>query len=381
MKLEEQFLSIFIIILVFSKILAGLSKLIKQPKVVGELIAGVILGPTVMNIMYLLNIEDNVQDSIRIFSQIGVIIIIFYAAFTIEDSGKNVIRTGIIVGIIGVIIPFVSIMGICIAFNLSYNESIYIGLTMSATSIAISIQTLKELGEIDDNSELIIIATIDDITIIMCLSVFTAITSSKISDIGITIGRMIGFFIVFGGGVWFLKNKLSKILKWVFKDNEDINIILISIIFGYSLIAEIGGKVSMITGSFLFGIIMKHTDLIIDDMSNSFFITIFFATIGIFLNLRELTLDVAVFTIVLLVICIITKIISSFFGGLICKNNWKKSLRLGIGMIGRGEVGLILATQGIQAEIITEKYYSVLVLTIIISTILTPLFLRLSYTI
>ncbi len=270
-------------------------------------------------------------------------------------------------------------MGICIAFDLSYNESIYIALTMSATSIAVSVQTLKELEKIDENCELIIIATIDDITIIMCLSVFTAITSSNISDIWITIGRMIGFFVILGVGVWFLRNKITKMLKWIFKDSDDINIILISIIFGYSLIAEIGGKVSMITGAFLIGIIMKNTDLIIDDMSNSFFITAFFATIGIFLNLRNLTLDVAVFTIVLLITCIISKIISGLVGGLICKNNWKKSLRLGIGMIGRGEVGLILATQGIQTEIITEKYYSVIVLIVIISTILTPLFLRLSY--
>jgi Kef-type K+ transport system membrane component KefB len=381
MKLEEQFLSIFIIILVFSKILAVLSKFIKQPKVVGELISGVILGPTVINIMYFLNIEDNVQDCIRIFSQIGVIIIIFYAAFTMEKNDNNIIKAGIIIGFIGVVIPFGLIMGICIAFDLSYNESIYIALTMSATSIAVSVQTLKELEKIDENCELIIIATIDDITIIMCLSVFTAITSSNISDIWITIGRMIGFFVILGVGVWFLRNKITKMLKWIFKDSDDINIILISIIFGYSLIAEIGGKVSMITGAFLIGIIMKNTDLIIDDMSNSFFITAFFATIGIFLNLRNLTLDVAVFTIVLLITCIISKIISGLVGGLICKNNWKKSLRLGIGMIGRGEVGLILATQGIQTEIITEKYYSVIVLIVIISTILTPLFLRLSYTI
>ncbi len=106
MKLEEQFLSIFIIILVFSKILAVLSKFIKQPKVVGELISGVILGPTVINIMYFLNIEDNVQDCIRIFSQIGVIIIIFYAAFTMEKNDNNIIKAGIIIGFIGVVIPF-----------------------------------------------------------------------------------------------------------------------------------------------------------------------------------------------------------------------------------------------------------------------------------
>jgi len=379
MKLEEQFLCIFIIISVLAKVLAVVCKLVRQPKVIGELFSGVLLGPTAINIVYLLNIEDNVQDSLRIFSQIGVVIIIFYAAFTIENTDKKRIITGIVVGVVGVIIPFISIMGMCVAFGLPYDKSIFIGLSMSATSIAVSVQTLKEIDKMDENSSLIIIATVDDIMVIICLSIFTAVTSSSISEIGLTVGRMIGFFMIFGVGAWILRNYISRVLNYIFRDKDDINIILVSIIFGYALIAEMGGKVSMITGAFLIGIIMKHTDLAIDDISNSLFVTIFFASIGIFLNLRNLTINVAVFAVALLIVCILSKVISGFLGGILCKNNWRQSLRLGFGMVGRAEVGLILATQGIQSEIIDDEHYTVLILVVIISTILTPALLRMSY--
>ncbi|KAI9308030.1 Cation/H+ exchanger [Cunninghamella echinulata] len=289
------------------------------------------------------------------------------------------LRVGFIVGVLGVIIPFGSIFGITRAFSFSYTESIFIALSMSATSIAVSVQTLKELDRLKENSVLIIIATIDDIVIIMSLSIFTAITSSELSEIGITIGRMVTFFIVLGAVVWYLRSYFIRMIRWLFRDEEDINIIVFAIIIGYSLVAEVGGKVSMITGAFIIGMILRQTDLVIEDMSNSFFVTIFFATIGIFINLRELQTESAIFGVVLIVGCIITKIVSGFLGCMLFGNHWKKSLIIGIGMVGRGEVGLILAAQGLQSNIISSDIYTVLTLIVIITTIITPLMLRCFY--
>lgn len=390
MNIELQFFSTFIIIVILSKILGSLCRIIKQPKIVGELISGIILGPTAINLFYLINIENTVEDCIRIFSQIGVVLIIFYAAFEIEfEKMRDIIKLSIITGILGVIFPFCIILGTCIAFKVSLMESIFIALTLSATSVAVSVQTLKELKKTDtkESTALVIVATIDDITIIICLAIFTAITGSESnsSEIGITIGRMIAFFVICGLLVWYLKKYISNLLCWIFRDEEDFRIITLAIIFTYSLVAEIGGKVSMITGAFLIGIIMGREEIFkklnnyYKELSSGFFVTLFFASIGLFVNLRNLTLQVAIFTPIIFIMAIISKIIGGFIGGVICGMHWKESLKLGIGMVGRGEVGLILATQGLQSNIISEEYYTSIILIVIATTILTPIMLRYSY--
>ncbi|KAL1924073.1 uncharacterized protein VTP21DRAFT_7108 [Calcarisporiella thermophila] len=338
-----------------------------------------------------IQVESSVEICIRVFSQIGVILIIFYAALGMNFANvKGMIKVVIAAGILGVIIPFGVITGICVALGLSVKESIFIGLSLSATSVAVSVQTLKELNKteshqdsnLDEATTLVLVATVDDITIILCLSIFSAMTTSDVSQIGMVIGRMAAFFVLCGGGVWYCRKHIARLLNWAF-DEGDLQVVTMAIVFAYAVGAEIGGKISAITGAFIVGVIMGKEELNLNEyfktLSEGFFATLFFVSIGLFVDLRGVTSGVAIFIPTILVAAVATKIMGGFIGGMLGGMKWKPSLRLSLGMVGRGEVGLILAVQGLREGILSDEYYTAIILTVIATTLITPLLMRAAF--
>lgn len=397
-----QLLVALSIIIAIAKLAGSLSAGIGQPPVFGKILAGLILGPSLLNMLgwpifqpHGAEIAPALGEVIHDIAEIGVILLMFIAG--LETDIKGVMRVGnnaFWAAAGGVILP----MGFGAWFSrfmgFPWRESIFIGTILTATSVSITAQTLMELGALKskEGSTILGAAVIDDVMGIIVLSLVVAFAinppqggslTSNFSSIAILLIQISLFFIIsILVGIKFFEKILTYAIKLT--ASQALFAIALVICFMYAWAAEYLGKVAAITGSYIAGVLLTRTKYFKEIETSAkifaypFFVPVFLIDIGLRANARELGGDI-IFTIGIILIAVFTKAFGCAGGSLLTGFDLKESTRVGIGMISRGEVGLIVASYGLTHAIIARDIFSAMVLMVLVTTLVTPILLRLVF--
>ena len=379
------------ILLALAKTGGILANRIGQPAVLGELFAGLLLGPSVFDVFgqpYFSAVHSsNILES---FGELGVIFLMFSAGLEIDFS--SFIKLGkpaFLVGSLGVAFPIVCGALVSILFGLPFAESVFIGIVMGATSVSISAQTLMELGYIRSREGLTLLAAavVDDILAIIALSVFSAVELGADGgwlSLVWTIFRMMAFLAgAFILGVWLL----PRISRWVGRlpiSEGRLSFVLVSILF-FAWASDTVGGVTAITGAFIAGLALSrssyHEEIRhgLSSLTYAFFVPVFLTGIGLSANVRLLSGEQILFVTAICVVAVVSKMIGAGGGARLAGFSWQETIRVGVGMTSRGEVGLIIAGIGLAANIFGQDTFTSMVVMILVTTLITPSLLRLSY--
>ncbi len=380
------FLVVLAIILLSTKVLGLASGKVKMPQVVGALVAGLILGPSVLNLV----VEDNF---VAVIGEIGVIMLMFSAG--LETDLQELKKTGVasfIIAVVGVIVPLIGGAGLYLAFFNGEGDAqhmlkaIFVGVILTATSVSITVETLRELGKLKGKVGTAILgaAVIDDILGIIVLTIVSSFTDPDV-QVGVVLLKILGFFL-FIAVVGFFVYKYFKHLGTSFaaKMHRRVAIYALAFCFLMSYCAEHFFGVADITGSYFSGLLLCNLSNVrdyvarkIDICSYMLFAPVFFAGVGIKTNLAGLTPHLLVFAVLLLVIAILSKIVGCGLGAKACKFTNYESLCVGVGMISRGEVALIVAQKGAAAGLVSDTLFAPVILVVIVTTLITPILLKL----
>ena len=397
MAAEAGFIEVIIavgILLAAAKLMGELFSRIKLPIVLGELLAGMIIGPFALG-AFLLHPETGesilkIGPELRTLGEIGAIVILFMAG--LEMTPKEFLRGGkasFTVGTLGVIVPFFAGLLVFQAFGYDALQAMMIATALTATSIAISIQVLKEFNKIKSPEARLIIAAavVDDILAIAVLSVVTslgsaeAIDSIDLLDVTFTILKVLGFFAAILIAAIFILPKV--ITPRIWKSTGSVEGIATASFFGAAAIAGTLG-LSPIVGAFAVGMALSATK-VFEKIENFIsrigliFAPLFFAIIGAQVDFRTVNLDVLMLSAVVIAIAISTKLLGCGLPSILFLKNKTAGMRVGIGMISRGEVGLIVAGVGLSSGVLTGDVYTTIVLMVAVTTIITPIWLKMDY--
>ncbi|MCL4415271.1 MAG: cation:proton antiporter [Actinobacteria bacterium] len=377
--MEENF-SILLklaILLGASKLMGFLSQKIGLPTVIGKIAVGIILGPAILGFI-------TPNAAINVIALIGVIILMFISGLETEiDKIKKFGLSSFLIATSGMLFPILLSWGVCKLFGLPQNESIFVGIVLSATSVSITAQTLMELKKMhtDEAATIMNAAVIDDIMGLVAISIFLG--TKGIGDIKFTttITRLAIFSASATAFGYVFVNFAPKLFNRV-RNNDLIMslIIAFSLLFGWA--SEFYAGLASITGAYLAGVLVNKSGIKEKIEKNlrvvgySIFIPIFFANIGMGFTVRNLN---PILIISLLTVAIISKLLGCMLPAKMCGFDWKRSTVIGIGMISRGEVALITATIGATFKIISLETYASLVIVAVATTLITPLLLRFIY--
>lgn len=386
--MNYDYLLYLAIILMSTKLLGLVTRKAHMPQVVGALIAGLILGPAFLGLLHSSRFLNQV-------SEIGVIVLMFMAG--LETDTEELKRSGLasfIVALFGVLVPLAGGFGIAMACRVASPElsaselmqNIFIGIILTATSVSITVETLKEMGKVSTKAGTAILgaAIIDDILGIVALTVITSMADPS-TNIVLVLLKIVGFFafaIVFGVGFFYI------IQKWVSLDprpNRRHVIMTFAFCLVMSFCAEHFFGVADITGAYVAGLVLSHStkrEVIyreFDTVSYLLVAPVFFASIGLKVELSSMSGSLITFTLLLLVVAILTKILGCGLGAKLMGYTSKESFQIGIGMISRGEVALIVANKGEALGLIGDKLYAPIVVTVVITTVITPILLKAAF--
>ena len=381
------------ILLFAAKLMAELFLRLKLPIVLGELIAGMIVGPFALGGLQIIDGKQLLQinDEIRILGEMGAIVILFMAG--LEMTPKEFLKGGkaaFVVGTLGVVIPFFVGLAVFQFFGFDALQSMLIATALTATSIAISIQVLNEFGKIKTPEARLIIgaAIVDDILAIAVLSVVTSIAGSDggvdnidITEIVITILQVLGFFAIMLIVAVVIIPKVITPRLW--KAKGSVEGIATAAFFGAAALAGSIG-LSPIVGAFAVGMALSTTK-VFDKIENYvgkiglIFAPLFFAIIGAQVDLRAVNLEILLLSAIIVVVAVTTKLFGCGLPAMYFLKDKQQGLRVGIGMISRGEVGLIVAGVGVTAGILENDVYSTIIIMVLVTTIITPIWLKIEY--
>ena len=397
MAAEAGFIEVIIavgILLAAAKLMGELFSRIKLPIVLGELLAGMIIGPFALG-AFLLHPETGesilkIGPELRTLGEIGAIVILFMAG--LEMTPKEFLRGGkasFTVGTLGVVVPFFAGLLVFQAFGYDALQAMMIATALTATSIAISIQVLKEFNKIKSPEARLIIAAavVDDILAIAVLSVVTSLGSAEaidnidLLDVTFTILKVLGFFAAILIAAIFILPKV--ITPRIWKSTGSVEGIATASFFGAAAIAGTLG-LSPIVGAFAVGMALSATK-VFEKIENFIsrigliFAPLFFAIIGAQVDFRTVNLDILMLSGVVIAIAVATKLLGCGLPSMLFLKNKTAGMRVGIGMISRGEVGLIVAGVGLSSGVLTGDVYTTIVLMVAVTTIITPIWLKMDY--
>jgi Kef-type K+ transport system membrane component KefB len=380
------------ILLFAAKLMAELFHVIKLPIVLGELLAGIIVGPFALGALPLVDGEPLVvlDETIRHIGEIAAVVILFIAG--LEITPREFLRGGaaaFTVGSLGVVVPFFVGYYAFTAFGIEALQSILIATALTATSIAISIQVLTELGKMQSKEARLILgaAIVDDILAIAILSVVVTMvqignTEPAIFDILLLIMQVLGTF----AAILIISALLiPRILhtERLWKSKGSLEGIVTAAFFAAAGIAAFLG-LSPIVGAFAIGMAVASTRIIKQvheyvDKLQIIFAPLFFAIIGAQVDLRGVNIDVLFLAGIIIAIAVVTKLIGTGLPSLLFLKNKARSMRVGIGMVSRGEVGLIVAGVGVSSGALTNDIYTAVIIMVAATTIITPIWLKMAY--
>ena len=392
---ESIFIHVIIslaLLLFTAKIFAELFHRIKLPIVLGELLAGIVIGPYALGGLPLFNGEPLVilDETIKNIGELAAIVILFVAG--LEITPREFLRGGassFTIGALGVIVPFFVGYIVFSLYGLEALETLLIATALTATSIAISIQVLSSLGRMQTKEARLILgaAIVDDILAIAVLSVVltmvqTGNTTPDIMEITFLILKILGLFVaILVSSIVIVPRILHREKLW--KSQGSIEGITTAIFFGGAGIAALVG-LSPIVGAFAIGMAVASTRLIkqVEEYVHKLqiiFAPLFFAIIGAQVDLRGINLDVLLIAGILVFIAIVTKLLGCGLPSLIFLKDKSKAMKVGIGMISRGEVGLIVAGVGATSGVISGDVYTAIIVMVAVTTIITPIWLKKAY--
>lgn len=379
-----DFLLSLAVILLATKALGVLSERVHMPQVVGALVAGVLLGPSVFGFV-------SETDFLVKTSEIGVIMLMFLAG--LDTDLAELKKTGFasfVIAVIGAVLPLIG-GTICyeiffkdLADPMDFLKALFIGVVLTATSVSITVETLREMGKLKGKVGTAVLgaAVIDDILGIIVLTVITGFADPSVKPIRV-MGNIVLFF-VFIAIIGIIFYKAFQKMDIIWSNHRRLAIVSLAFCFILSYIAEVFFGIADITGAYFAGIILcnildlrEYVAKKINIMNYMFFAPIFFSSIGIKTNLEGFTSEIAAFSIVLLVIAILTKVLGCGLGAKLFKFTNHEALAVGVGMISRGEVALIVAQKGAAAGLINTDLFPAIVLVVVVTTLVTPILLKL----
>jgi len=368
------FLTILIILLA-TKLAGDLCVRLGQPAVVGKLLIGIIIGPA------LLGWVQN-SEIIEELSQIGVLLLMFMAGLE-TDLGelKRSFKSSMAVAVGGILMPCIGGYLVGLAIGMDTPQAIFIGLLLSATSVSISVQSLKDLGMLKSKESTTILgaAILDDILVVILLAFAMSLLGGEEINLGLLIGKKFLFFILIALFIW---KGVKWVMRWLapLRVSEAVISAGLIVCFFLAFVAEEFG-VAGIIGAFAAGLAISQTNYKqevehkLEPIAYTIFVPIFFVSVGFSISFEGLGDQIGLL-IIFTILAILTKLIGSGLGAKLTGFSYRSSLGIGSGMVSRGEVALIIATIGLNSGLLAQKYFTMLIIVVIITTLVTPFMLK-----
>ncbi|MCY3865577.1 MAG: cation:proton antiporter [Chloroflexi bacterium] len=387
------------VILLASRAGGAIARLLNQPRVLGQLIVGLILGPTVLDMLHWGILQGvDLQGTIKEFAELGVLLLMFNIGLEVHLSElAKVGKVAVFAGVLGVVVPIALTAVVLLPAGYDMIPAFFAGVTLAATSVSISAQVLLELGYLHtkEGNALLATALIDDVLAILAVSLTLVLAgagnaqgNAEFSQLLVIILQMAGYILVAFLLAWYA---LPRIMQWIQRRPQlsqaygiPIFALVSALLFGWS--AEYFGGVAAITGAFIAGVgLSKLTPGLKHDIEQTmshlayvFLVPIFFVDVGLETDLSAFPLDALPFMLILLLMAVISKVFGAGFGARVAGFNLRESLRVGVCMVSRGEVGLIIISIGLTSGILDggSELYASLFMVILLTTVLTPPMVR-----
>ena len=374
------------IIVIFAKFFGIVARKFKAPQVVGEIIAGLLIGPSILGL-----VEQT--EFLTHMAEIGVVLLMFSAG--LETNLKDLMKTGPIAFLIacaGVFIPllggsllYMGLYGMAPWGSEEFYKAVFVGVIMTATSVSITVQALKELGKLKGKvgTTILSAAIIDDVIGIIVLTFVIGFKNPDTDPMKVVVSTILFFLAAIGVG--FVLYLIFQKLDARYPHTRRIPILGLALCFAFAYGAEKWFGIADITGAYVAGIILcsiqdsQYIDEKIDINSYMLFGPIFFASIGLKTSIDNIDTGIIVFSVGFVLVALITKIIGCGLMAKLCRFNVRESLKIGVGMMTRGEVALIVSQKGLSVGLLTPVYFTAVILLIIVSSISTPIILKLLY--
>ena len=374
------------IIIVFAKFFGVLARKCKAPQVVGEIIAGLLIGPSVLGLVEL-------SEFLAGMAEVGVVLLMFSAG--LETDLKELMKTGPVAFLIacaGVFVPLVGgtllymgFYGVAPWGSEQFYTAVFIGVIMTATSVSITVQALKEMGRLKGKvgTTILSAAIIDDVIGIIVLTFVIGFKNPDNNPGKVVISTVL--FFVFAIIVGYILYRIFKNFDERYPHTRRIPIISLAICFAFAYVAEKYFGIADITGAYVAGIVlcsMRDSSYIDEKMEVSSYMIfgpVFFASIGLKTSIDSVDGTILLFSLSFVLVALITKIIGCGIMAKLCKFNIKDSFKIGVGMMTRGAVALIVSQKGLSVGMISPIYFTAVIFLIIVSSISTPIILKFLY--
>lgn len=374
------------IIIVFAKFFGVLARKCKAPQVVGEIIAGLLIGPSVLGLVEL-------SEFLAGMAEVGVVLLMFSAG--LETDLKELMKTGPVAFLIacsGVFVPLVGgtllymgFYGVAPWGSEKFYTAVFIGVIMTATSVSITVQALKEMGRLKGKvgTTILSAAIIDDVIGIIVLTFVIGFKNPDNNPGKVVISTVL--FFVFAIIVGYILYRIFKNFDERYPHTRRIPIISLAICFAFAYVAEKYFGIADITGAYVAGIVlcsMRDSSYIDEKMEVSSYMIfgpVFFASIGLKTSIDSMDGTILLFSLGFVLVALLTKIIGCGIMAKLCKFNIKDSFKIGVGMMTRGEVALIVSQKGLSVGMISPIYFTAVIFLIIVSSISTPIILKFLY--
>ena len=374
------------IIIIAAKCFGLLARKLNAPQVVGEIIAGLIIGPNVLGVV------DSSKFLVQM-AEIGVIMIMFMAGM--ETDMKDLVKTGpkaFLIACAGVLVPLIGgyilyscFFGFADVGSEEFYRAVFIGVILTATSVSITVSTLREIGKLKGlvGTTILSAAVIDDVIGILVLTFVIGFKNPEVQPVKVLLNT--GLFFIFCIIVGIIAYLLFKFMDKKWPHRQRLPIYGLALCFALSYAAERYFGIADITGAYVAGLILcniKSSDYIVrklDINSYMLFGPVFFASIGLKTEIKGITPAILVFAAAFVVVALVTKIIGCGLAAKLCGFKGKDSLRIGVGMMTRGEVALIVSQKGLAVGLMDSVYFAAVIFLIIISSVVTPILLKIIY--
>ena len=375
------------IIILSAKFLGLVARKFAAPQVVGEILAGLLIGPCVLNLV-------QGSDALSTFAEIGVVLLMFTTG--LGTNIKELLKAGPIATLIACVGVFVPLVGGTLLYSAFYGfaavgtpeffRALFIGTIMTATSVSITVATLQELGHLKSflGTTIVSAAVIDDVIGIIVLTCVIGASSGEGSSLGGVLLNTVLFFLV-AIGIGFV---IHHAMKWLDARNphtQRITIVSLAFCFAMAYLAEQYFGIADITGAYIAGIVLcsmsdaPYVERRVDISNYVIFAPVFFASIGLKTDISGLTPEILLFSVCFVLVALATKIIGCGLAAKLCRFKWGDALKVGVGMMTRGEVALIVAKKGLEVGVVDSVYFTAVILLIVVSSIATPLVLKMLF--
>ena len=376
------------IIILTAKFFGLVARKCRAPQVVGEIIAGLLIGPCLLNLVH-------ISDTISVFAEIGVVLLMFSTG--LGTNLKELIKAGPIATLIACVGVAVPLAGGTLLYSIFYGfaavgstefyKALFIGTIMTATSVSITVAALQEMGHLKSflGTTIVSAAVIDDVIGIVVLTCVLGAGSGTGTGLGRVLFNTVLFFAT-AIGVGLIAHFA---MKWLDKRNphtQRITIVSMAFCFAMAYIAEEYFGIADITGAYIAGIVLcsmddaSYVERRVDISNYVLFAPVFFASIGLKTDISGLTPQILLFSVCFVIVALITKVIGCGLAAKVCRFSWADSLKVGVGMMTRGEVALIVAQKGLDIGVVDPVYFTAVILLIVVSSVATPLVLKVLFT-